>query len=96
MSSSSADRSQALDVGPDVGGGRSAGQLAHQMFRKLGKEGGATTGHQVTQGDDGAFSYSHTRAYELCEEAAENRLMEARESSAQPTQMKHYFVFFSR
>lgn len=57
------------------------------MFCEMGKEGGATTGHQVTQSDDGALSYSHARAYQLGEEAAENRLMEAHESSAQPIQI---------
>ncbi len=84
MSSSSADRGQALDVGADVGSGRPAGQFTHEVFGELREQSGATAGHQVTQSDNRAFPHSHTRTHELSEEAGQDRLMEAHQSSAQP------------
>lgn len=45
VSSTSADCGQALDESADIGCGRSAGQLAHEVFGELSEQSGTTTWH---------------------------------------------------
>lgn len=62
MAALTADGGQALDVRPRHRCGRALGQLCQQVSSQLGEEGGATAGHQVTEGQDGALPDRHPGA----------------------------------